>query len=195
MQGSALTGTDAELVLLSSANPPSETNASQPYMLAARLEAAHATHDGAARERLLAGAVALDTNEAPLKIELFRAALENRHDAIAVGIAQHVLPSFLNEDSGYTVWNADAFLNDVPHPDQVAAARGLGQAEQRLGNLHAALLYDQIAQRIEPDTATGRALDAVRARIETETKNDARRPVVSDHLDQDRLVRPRAGVR
>ncbi len=164
-------------------------------MLAARLEAAHTSRDGAARERLLAGAVALDANNAPLKIELFRAALENRHDATAVGISQHVLPSFLSEDSTYTVWNADAFLSDALRADQVAVARGLGQAEQRLGNLRAALLYDQIAQRIEPDAATGRALEAIRARIETETKNDARRPVVSDHLDQDRLVHPRAGVR
>jgi hypothetical protein len=101
----------------------------------------------------------------------------------------------LSEDSTYTVWNADAFLSDALRADQVAVARGLGQAEQRLGNLRAALLYDQIAQRIEPDAATGRALEAIRARIETETKNDARRPVVSDHLDQDRLVHPRAGVR
>jgi hypothetical protein len=76
----------------------------------------------------------------------------------------------------------------------VAVARGLGQAEQRLGNWQAALLYDQIAQRLEPDTATGRALDAVRARVETEKTNEARRPMVSDNPDQDRLVHPKAGA-
>jgi cellulose synthase operon protein C len=195
MNAPGLIGTDAELVQLSSQNPWTEASANQPYFLAARVEAAHNLRDAAARERLLAGAIALDPAKARLKIELFRAALENRHDAMAVGIAQNILPSFLSEDSELAPWNVDAFLSDAPHADQVAVARGLGQAEQRLGNLHAALLYNQIAQRIEPDAATGRALEAVRARMETETKNEARRPVVSNHLDQDRLVRPRAGVR
>lgn len=195
MNAPALTGTDAELVQLSSQSPWTEGGANQPYFLTARVEAAHNLRDAGARERLLAGAIALDPVNARWKIELFRAALENRHDAMAVGIAQNVLPSFLGEDSGFTSWNADAFLSDASHADQVAMARGLGQAEQRLGNFQAALLYDQIAQRIEPDAATGRALETVRARIETETKNEARRPVISNHLDQDRLVRPRAGVR
>jgi hypothetical protein len=112
-----------------------------------------------------------------------------------VGIAQQLLPPFLGEDTEFTTWNSDAFLNGAAHADQVEMARGLGQAEQRLGNLHAAWLYDQIAQRMEPDAATGRALDAVRARIETEKTNQARRPVVSDALDQDRMVHPKAGVR
>ena len=195
MNAPALTGTEAELVLISSQGPPAEAGASQPYFLAARVEAAHSSRDAAVREKLLAGAIALDPANSKLKIELFRAAHENRHDVIAVGIAQNLLPQFLAEDTEFSAWNADTFLNDAPHADQVAVARGLGQAEQRLGNLHAALLYDQMAQRIEPDTATGRALDAVRARIETEKTNDARRPVIGDHLDQDRLVHPKAGAR
>ncbi len=103
LQGPALSGTDAELVLLSSANPPAEASASQPYFLPARVEAARSSRDAAVRERLLAGAVALDMNNAPLKIELLRAALENKHDAIAVGISQHVLPSFLSEDQANSV--------------------------------------------------------------------------------------------
>jgi hypothetical protein len=193
-QAPAVTGTDAELVLLSSQNPPTEASASQPYFLAARVEAAHVSRDNQARERLLASAIALNAATPQLKIELFRAALENRHDALAVGIAQRILPSFLSEDSELAEWNVDAFMSDAPHADQIAMARGLGQAEQRLGNLRAALLYNQIAQRIEPDAVTARALQTVRARIQTETKNEARRPVVSNHLDQDRLVHARAGV-
>ncbi len=195
MNAPALSGADAELVLLSSQNQWTEASANQPYFLTARVEAAHSLRDAPARERLLAGAIALDPANARLKIELFRAALENRHDAMAVGIAQNILPAFLNEDSELAPWNVDAFLSDAAHADQVAVARGLGLAEQRVGNLHAALLYDQIAQRIEPDAATGRALEAVRVRIQVETKNEARRPVFSNHLDQDRLVHARAGVR
>ena len=181
-------------MLLSSQNAIG-AGASQPYFFTARVEAAHASRDAAARERLLGAAIAVDPNHPGLKIELFRAALDNRHDAVAVGIAQSLLPQFLGEDGEFNTWNSDTFLNDAPHADQVAVARALGLAEQRLGNLRAALLYDQIAQHIEPDTATGRALAAVRARVELEKTNEARRPVVSDHLDQDRLVHPKAGVR
>lgn len=195
MNAPALSGTDAELVLLSAQNPPAEAVASQPYFLAARVEAAHATQDAAARERLLGGAVAFDPVNVGLKIELFRAALEARHDAMAVGIAQNLLPQFLGEDTAFTSWNADAFLNEAPHGEQVAMARGLAQAEERLGNLRAALLYAQIAQRIEPDAATGRSLNAVRVRVEVEAKNEARRPVIRDPLEQDRLVHPKAGAR
>jgi Tfp pilus assembly protein PilF len=195
MNAPAVTGTAAELALLSAATPTTEANASQPYFLAARVEAAHASRDGAAREKLLAGAVAIDSGNFGLKLELFRAALENRHDATAVGIAQQFLPTFLRDDAEYSIWNWDAFLPQAPPADRVAVARGLGATEQRLGNLRAAWLYYQIAQKMEPDAATGRALAAVRARIGTDTKNEARRPVVSDHLDQDRLVHPKAGVR
>jgi cellulose synthase operon protein C len=195
MNGPALNGTEAELALLSSPDPPTEASVSQPYFLAARVEAAHVFRDSGARERVLAGAIALDPANSGLKIELFRTALENRHDATAVGVAQNLLPPFLGEDTAFSTWNSDAFLNGASHADQLAVARGMSQAEQRLGNLQAALLYGQIAQRIEPDAAIGRALDAIRARVETEKTNDARRPVVSDHLDQDRLVHPKVGVR
>ena len=74
-------------------------------------------------------------------------------------------------------------------------ARGLGEAHQRLGNWRAAALYFQIAQHIRPQDLVRRSLDGVRARIEIEAKNDARRPIVSDNLDQDRLVRPKVSAR
>jgi hypothetical protein len=70
----------------------------------------------------------------------------------------------------------------------------MADAEQRLGNPRAAFLYAQIAQFIAPSDAARRRVDTQRARLETEATNEARRPMINDGLEQDRLVRPKAGV-
>ena len=190
----AVTGTDAELMLLSGSNALSESDVSKPYFYGSRMEAAKETRDAAVRERLLAGAVAIDPQEMPPEIDLMRAALEARHDALAVGIAQRVGGEMIADETEFTSWVANGFMGTLPDAERVTLARGLGEAEQRLGNLRVALLYFQIAQRIEPADRVQTVLDTVRRRVEASAKNEGRRPVVSDHLDQDRLVRARVAV-
>ncbi len=191
LKGPALTGTDAELVLLSSANALRESDVSKPYFLAARMEAAGAERDASVRERLLAGAVAIDRTLLPAKLNLLGAALEARHDAYAVGIAQQAVSRFIGEGMEFTPWVAEGFLGNLPDAQRAVLARGLAEAQQRLGNLRAALVYDQVAQSIEPVERVQRMLETVRGRVEINAKNEGRRPVVSDHLDQDRLVKAR----
>jgi hypothetical protein len=94
-------------------------------------------------------------------------------------------------DSEYSTWVADGFLSNLPTADRAAIARGLGDANQRANNLSATALFYQIAERIAPSTVTAHSLANVRRRIEIQAANEKRRPVVTDHLDQDRLVRAR----
>ena len=193
LKAPALVGAD-ELALLSSSNALSEADVSKPYFYAARMEASRETRDAAARERLLAGAVAMNPKELPTKIELLRAAMEARHDALAVGIGQQVVGRFLGEETEFTSWTTTEFLGNLPDSERVELARGLAVAHQRLGNLRSALVFYQIAQAIEPVDRIQRALETVRGRVEINAKNEGRRPVVTDHLDQDRLVRARVTV-
>jgi hypothetical protein len=63
-----------------------------------------------------------------------------------------------------------------------------------MGNLRAAFLYASIAQYIAPSDAARRSVNALRTQLDNQVKNEARRPLVNDSLDQDRLVRPKVGV-
>jgi hypothetical protein len=56
------------------------------------------------------------------------------------------------------------------------------------------LLYQRIAHSIAPSDATQRTINTLRAQLDVAAKNEARRPMVNDGLDQDRLVRPKVGV-
>jgi hypothetical protein len=176
MKGAPLAATEPELIALSAG----VTDFEHPYWLAGRIDAG--------TEKALAEAVAIEP-ETP-KLPLFRAALAARHDAFAVAVAQQMMPFFF-EDGGFTPWVADQFLSGMPVADRVEIARGMAGAHQRLGDVRAAALLDEIAQKLSPDAAAGRALAALKARMELDAKNAGRRPVVTNNLEQDRLVRAR----
>ena len=196
LKGPALAGTDLELVLLSGQTAVSEADVSKPYFAAARMEAATVARDAALRERLLAGAIAIDPKPTPPKLALFRAASEARHDALVVAVGRQLLPQYFSEQTEFTSWVADSFLPGLGQGDRAMVASALGEAHQRLGDLRAVLLYLQIAQRIGPaGDAVRRSIETVRAQVEANAKNEARRPVVGDNLDQDRLVRLRLVAR
>jgi cellulose synthase operon protein C len=205
MKAAALTGTEAELILLSSQTPLTEAEVSKPYFAASRLEAAARLSGAAsagARVKLLAGAIAIDPKGAG-KAPLFRAALEARQDALAIAIANEILPPYLMNEGEFMPWVADQFASNLAPADRVAVALALGSAHQRMGDLRAALRSFQIAQQLQPAAATLRSIGTLRAQMEIEAKNNARRPVVTNNLDQDRLVhpmiqavvQPRAGAR
>jgi tetratricopeptide (TPR) repeat protein len=170
LKGPALDGTDAELIALST----QVTDFEKPYWVAARIEA------GA--EKSLAEAVAIDPTIP--KLPLLRAALAAKHDAYAVGIAREMSPYFFENA-------AQGFLNGEPAADRAAVAFDLGAAEERLGDLRAAMSLYDASQKTLPKDATRKALAAARRRIELNATNEARRPVVTDNLEQDRLVHAR----
>jgi tetratricopeptide (TPR) repeat protein len=189
-----LTGADAELILLSSQEPFSEAAVNHPYFSASRLEAALAARDAAARERLLSAVLAIDPKLPAPRLDLFRAALEARHDSLAIAIAGQLSPGF-SDRMEFTTWEADAFMSGASDDTRLTLARGLGEAHQRRGDFRSAALYFQIAQHIRPQDQVRRSLGTIRARMEIDARNDARRPIVSDNLDQDRLVRPKVSSR
>ncbi len=118
----------------------------------------------AGTEKALLEAVAIDPNVP--KLPVFRAVLAAKHDALAIEIGREMT-------------------------GDVEVVRGMAGAYERLGELQEALSFYERAQEISPDEPTRRVLAALRARIALNAKNEARRPVVTNNLEQDRLVRAR----
>lgn len=195
-KGPALDTKVAELDLVSAGTPISEADASRPYFYQARLEAAAATHDAAARERLLTGALAVDPDPPAPRIQLFRTAVGARNYPLAIGTLRPLLPPYFNDDVEFNPYIADQFLSGSRFslPERVSAARGLVTAYERTGRLKLALFYARIAQHLSPSPAVQRALEAIDKQIHAMARDEARRPVITGNLEQDRIVRPKGGA-
>ncbi len=150
--------------------------------------------DAAAGEKALLAIIAADPRPIAPKLLLIHAALDARHPALAAAVTKQLVPDFFREESEPTVWVAKSFLPTLETAERVSIARGLADAEQRLGDLHAAFLYANIVRFIAPTDAARRSIDTLRTQLANEVKNEARRPLVNDGVDQDRLVRPKVGV-
>ncbi len=148
-----------------------------------------------AREKTLLAIIAADPRVATPRILLVHAAIDAGHDSLAVAVASQLLPQFVREGSEFSEWEARSFLPSFDSAERASLARALSGAQQRLGDLRAAFLYANIAQYIAPSDANRRTIDALRIQLENDGTNGARRPLVSDALDQDRLVRPKVGAR
>jgi cellulose synthase operon protein C len=150
--------------------------------------------DAAAKEKALLAIVAADPRVTTPRILLVHAAIEARHDALAIAVLRQLLPRFFREDSEFTSWTADGFLPNLDRAERASIARGMADAQHRLGDLRAAFLYASIAEYIAPSAAASRNVNTLRTQLDNEAKNDARRPLVNDGLDQDRLIRPKVGL-
>jgi cellulose synthase operon protein C len=150
--------------------------------------------DAASREKALLAIIAADPRPVAPKLLLIHAAIDAHHPALAAAVTKRLLPDFFREDGEVTEWVAKSFLPNLANSERASIARGLTTAEQQLGDLRAAFLYASVAQYIAPSDATLRTINTLRTRLDDEVKNDARRPMVNDGLDQDRLVRPKVGV-
>ncbi len=195
LKAPALTGTDSELAVLSSSAALTEAEVSKPYFAEARIRAAAELRDAAVRERLLLDAIANEPQLFAPKLDLFRIALAAHHDQLAIAIAGQLTPMYFTNERDFNPWVADGFLPGLPLADRAGVARGLSEAYQRLDDLRVALIYDRIALRLVPADSVRSRMETLRAQLEVEATNEARRPVISDNLDQDRLVRPKVGVR
>jgi hypothetical protein len=147
-----------------------------------------------AKEKALLAIVAADPRPTAPRVLLFHAAMENRHYSLAVAVARQLMPQLFREDSEYNEWIARSFLPNLDRAERTSIALGLADAQQRLGDPRAAFLYANIAQFITPSDTARRRVDALRAQLDADSKNEARRPMINDGVDQDRLVRPKAGA-
>jgi tetratricopeptide (TPR) repeat protein/predicted Zn-dependent protease len=88
--------------------------------------------------------------------------------------------------------NAPIFVS-VAEKTHIAASLAL--SEERLGHLGAAMQHFQIAERLETNAdrrkLAHRNFVRVSAEIDRQAKDAARRPVIHNALEQDRVVRPR----
>ena len=137
--------------------------------------------------------IAADTRPVPPKLLLIHAALDARHPALAIAVTKQLTPQ-IREEGEPTDWIAQSFLPNLSVAERASIARGLADAQLQTGDLRAAFLYAGIAQFIAPSDAGRRTLGVLRTQLENLVKNDARRPMVNDSLDQDRLVRPKVGA-
>jgi hypothetical protein len=147
------------------------------------------------REKALLTIIADDSRNTAPKFLLVHAAIEARHPALAAATAHQLLPQFFRADAEFNEWDAKGFLPALETAQRASLARDLSEAERQLGDLRGALFYAQIAQFIAPSDAGRRSVTALRSQLDINARNEARRPVVTDELDQDRLVRPKVGAR
>jgi hypothetical protein len=191
LKGPALSGVDSELDLLSSQTPLAGAQIASPLAYAARMDIAGATTDAAARERILIAAVSIDPQPVATKVALFKTEVAARRDGWTDAVGRQLLPPYYRDQTEFNPYTVEGFLAVLPLADRVAVARGLGDANQRLGNPRGAALFYEIAQKLAPADATARALAAQKAQLDLAARNGARRPVFSDNLDQDRFVHAR----
>jgi hypothetical protein len=150
--------------------------------------------DAAAREKALLAIIAADPSPVAPRLLLIHAAIDARHPSLAVAVAKQLLPEYFRDDSEVTEWVAKGFLPTLATAERASIAHGLADAQQRLGDPRAAFFYASIAHFVAPSDASLRSVATMRTQLENDLKNEARRPMVNDAVDQDRLVRPKVGL-
>lgn len=191
----------AELDLLASgAIAPAASE--QPFFYYARLKAAETATDAAVRIRLLEGALAIEPGANEARLALFRAALAGGSYQVALSSMEPTLETMryiLNrpdrEQEMDMRYFGQQFLASTGLSPRVrgALAEGLGLASEKVGRPAAAAVFYRIALVLEPTQGARAALDRLRAEENRRAQNALRRPVISQGLEQERLVRVRQG--
>jgi hypothetical protein len=185
----------AELALLASSAPIPEASATAPYFFAAPLHAASETPDPASKIKLLSAALAVDPKANPSRFALFEASAQARRDRLALSIYQSDIGN--NEETEFQPWIAEQFLtaSGLDQPQRALVAHRLAEARQRLGSLAGALVLFRTAEKLEEGEQTKgalrRSIATLKAQVDRRIANDARRPIVTSNIEQDRPVRPR----
>ena len=189
LKGDPLTGTDPELAGLSAQQLPADAQGVSVYASHLRAAMAANQRDAAGQEKMFLAVAAVNVDTP--KLPIFKAALAAKHDALADAVGQQLVPEYVRNRTEYDANATENFLKGASDNDRAAVARGMGEANQRLGNPRAALRFYQIAQQFQASDATRRSADALQAQLALDARNAERRPLVSNVIDQDHLVRPR----
>jgi lipopolysaccharide biosynthesis regulator YciM len=141
-------------------------SAEEPLYFEARITAAETAADALVRARLLRGALAIQPDSIAARLAVFHAEFQAREYQLAVSALRPM---------------EQASIPQPVLPDLATAYENLGELESARQTLHGAPPSADIQKRIG-------ALDR---RIEIATQNALRRPVVTDNVAQEHLVRPR----
>ncbi|MBV9084581.1 MAG: tetratricopeptide repeat protein, partial [Acidobacteriaceae bacterium] len=191
----AVNGSD-ELSLLTR-RTISAAEASQPFYVEARLDAARESSNAAEKVTLYREAIALDPSLHDVRLDLAQAAFEAKQESLGLAaFNSYEPPGEARYGRGMYVREPNAAHNDSPRPaifttvEQKAA-----EALVARHNLQYALeLYSDVLDGTE-DPAMHRALekarDAVEQKQKLESANAARQPVVSKSITQPRVVKPK----
>ncbi len=195
-KGDVLHTAGTELNLLSSQGAIAVTAAEQPYYYYARVTAADDSADPIVRIRLLLGAIAINPGPSEPRSKLFRAALDAKRYQLALSAMEPIANTVFNgEESGQYAASQFLFQSGFDQAQRASAARGMADAYRQLGRLPEAAGAYKAALVIEPVQAIkagdGKALATLKAALALRAANDARRPIVSESLDQDRVVKQR----
>ena len=155
--------------------------ADRPMFVAARLAAAERAPEPSERIKLLREAVAVDPVGPGLRVPLFRAELAAGKPADAVEAIQPILARSRSLNIGLTAAARARLAGEV------------GEAYRQIDRLPEAVRFLTIA--LEGQTAAARApiqqrIRALNDEIGRRARNAARRPQISEALDQPQLVRP-----
>jgi hypothetical protein len=197
----------AELNLLARDACPSEDEASKPYFVQARMDAAACTTDKNSRERLLFAANAASPNDTALRMQYVSAAFEAGQNARALVAAEQILQngSFYGQrySQGCDSIENEGYYGQIKIPSLTTLkpeeANKLTwfaiRAHEKRNEAGEALALLRNALSEEHDSARHHALEEEQKRLETEAariaENEARAPQIHNELDQDRVVRPR----
>ena len=201
--GAATASGSAELDLLASTGSLAEQAVNKPYWYPARIEASAATKDTAAKIRILLGAIATWPDPPAPRLDLFRAALDQKRYATAIAAMPEQPESWMEnlpEGEQFPEWMASSFLQGTPYgiADRAFVAAGLGEACQRLNEPARSAYYYRLALDLDRSAAAraaiGPKLDLMVEAMTLRKTNAERRPVVSRNLDQPHIVRPKVTV-
>ncbi len=189
------------------------TAADKFYYYSARIRAAEHAGDPQSKVRLLSHCVIDFPRRVPARVPLFEAAVQAHSDEFALGILEPLfstqflkarsLPAQDEEITGADEQDgAEPELSNVNPDDaqltqtqKVRVIREIAETMQRVGRFADALSYYQSARRWETtDTARKqllRRINDMKEILRTQQENAARRPLLHEDLEQDRVVRPR----
>jgi hypothetical protein len=144
----------------------------------------------------LLSTIATDPSDRAARLAIFSAANSARRSRLAIAAILPFIPRHFTENAEYNPWIADQFLAGTGYTlrERVAIVRGLAQAHERITESQRALFYYQIAQKMQPAPETRKSIDALRLQIARRAREVERAPVITINLEQDRLVRPKAGI-
>jgi hypothetical protein len=215
-QASGVSFGSGELDLLAKGGSRDPASAEQSGYFYARGQAAERVSDPATRVRLLLGAVAIEPQNDSPRIPLFRAAAaagrnELAYSAIEPLLNQEARRYYRNpyraqiaEAAQYAEQEIEtspsgmvSFLPriELKAEERVALAAQVADVLEKLHRLGEAARYWTVAASLAPPGPSqegfqGR-LQKVQAELEAEQKDALRRPVITEHLEQKGLVRPR----
>ena len=171
------------------ANRAEGSAAEAPLYFRARLAASTKTADAAVRFRLLSDAFAINNPGVEYRASYFRAALAVNRPRTALAILRNEV-----EQEG------DDFLRgwDAPPAKHAKLASEFAATLKRTNDLMQSEIYYRVADRLSPTPAWRKEADDARAEIARLQANDLRRPVITENIEQDRIVQPmlaRGGAR